>query len=115
MSKNTVAVTDASFDEQVIQSEQPVLVDVWAPWCGPCRMIGPSIDELALEYQGRAKVVKLNVDENPETAGRYHVHSIPTLLVFKGGKVVEQQAGAVPKAVIARLIDSQLAGDRSPA
>jgi thioredoxin 1 len=108
MSTNTVTGTDANWDEQVIHSAQPVLVDFWAPWCGPCRMIGPSIDELAGEYAGRAKVVKVNVDENPEVSARYNVRSIPTLLIFVNGQVVEQQTGAVPKPVLAKLLESQL-------
>jgi thioredoxin 1 len=108
MANNTVTGTDANWEEQVLHSEQPVLVDFWAPWCGPCRQIGPSLEELAGEYAGRAKVVKVNVDENPEVAGRYNVRSIPTLLVFVKGQVVEQQTGAAPKPVIAKLLDAQL-------
>jgi thioredoxin 1 len=108
MSKNTVTGTEANWEEQVIHSEQPVLVDFWAPWCGPCRAIAPALDELAGEYDGRAKVVKVNVDENPELAGRYNVQAIPTLLVFVKGQVVEQTRGAAPKPVLAKLLDAQL-------
>jgi thioredoxin 1 len=108
MSKNTVTGTEANWDEQVMHSEQPVLVDFWAPWCGPCRMIAPSLEELAGEYAGRAKVVKVNVDENPDLAGRYGVRSIPALFVIVKGQVVEQQTGAVPKPVLDKLISAQL-------
>ncbi len=95
------AVSTAEFDTQVLQSEQPVLVDFWAVWCGPCRAIAPAVDAVAQEYEGKAKVFKLNVDENPEIAGRYGVMSIPTLMIFKGGqKVGELVGGQNTKATI---------------
>ena len=87
------AVTTAEFDTEVLQSEMPVLVDFWAVWCGPCRMIAPAVDAVASEYAGKAKVVKLNVDEQPEIAGRYGVQSIPTLMIFKGGQKVDELIG----------------------
>ena len=91
---NAVAVTDQTFDTEVIQASVPVLVDFWAAWCGPCRAIAPAVEEIATEYQGRAKVVKLDVDENQDVSIRYGVQSIPTLLVFKDGQVVERLVGA---------------------
>ncbi len=102
--QNTLHFTDASFEQDVLQSDVPVLVDFWAEWCGPCRMIGPTIDAIADEYAGRLKVGKVNVDENGNTAMRYQVRSIPTLLVFKGGKVVDQRVGALGKTDLQRLL-----------
>jgi len=90
-------LTDANFQQEVLKSEKPVLVDFWAVWCGPCRMIAPVVEEIAKEYQGKLKVGKLDVDHNPETAMQFGVRSIPTLLVFKGGRVVEQIVGALPR------------------
>ena len=104
-----VAVSDASFAEEVLQSTQPVLVDFWAPWCGPCRMIAPVLDELAVEYKGRVKIVKVNVDENPIIADRYSIRSIPTLLFFKGGQVAEQVVGGVSKRALTSRLDTLLA------
>jgi thioredoxin 1 len=92
------SVTTADFDQEVLQSEVPVLVDFWAAWCGPCRAIAPHVDAVAEEYSGKAKVVKLNVDDAPEIAGRYGVQSIPTLIVFKGGQKVGEMIGAGPNA-----------------
>lgn len=92
-----IPVTDANFDQEVLKAESKVLVDMWAPWCGPCRMMGPVIDEIAEEYDGSLKVCKLNVDENPDTAAKYGVMSIPTLLVFENGQVVNHLVGFRPK------------------
>ena len=100
--------TSGNFQDVVLNSDKPVLVDFWAEWCGPCRMIGPVVDELHSEYAGQAVIGKLNVDENPEIASNYGVRSIPTLLVFKGGQVVDKIVGAVPKATIAQKINNQL-------
>ena len=100
--------TSSNFQDTVLNSDKPVLVDFWAEWCGPCRMIGPVVEEIANEYEGRAVIGKLNVDENPEIAGNYGVRSIPTLLIFKGGDVVDKIVGAVPKPAITSKIDAQL-------
>jgi thioredoxin 1 len=98
-------VTDASFDSDVLKADVPVLIDFWAPWCGPCKAIAPVIDELAKDYAGRLKVVKMNVDDNPNTPSQYGVRSIPNLLLFKGGQVKDQIVGAVPKAVLVKAVD----------
>ena len=90
-------VTDANFEEIVIGSQVPVMVDLWAEWCGPCRMVGPIMDQMSTEYEGKALVVKLDVDSNPETSAKFGVRNIPTVLFFKGGEVVDKQVGAVPK------------------
>ena len=103
-----LSVTGSDFEEKVLKSDVPVLVDFWAEWCGPCKAIGPSVEQLAAEYAGKAKVYKLNVDEDPMIASNYGVMSIPALLVFKGGKVVDQMVGAAPKATIAQLIQRAL-------
>ena len=100
-------VNDSNFDAVVLQSQLPVLVDFWAPWCGPCRAIGPIIDELANEYEGKLSVVKLNVDESPSTPGKYGIRAIPTLILFKNGEVVEQVTGAVSKSSIATMIEQK--------
>jgi thioredoxin 1 len=104
----TLTFSDNSFDKDVLNSEVPVLVDFWAEWCGPCRMMTPTIDALATDYDGRVKIGKLNVDENGGTAMRYNVRGIPTLLLFKGGKVVEQKVGAVGKTDVQKMIDNHL-------
>ncbi len=103
----TLEITDANFKE-VLKTDKPVLIDFWAEWCGPCKMIGPIVNELANEYEGKAIIGKVNVDENPNTAAQYGIRSIPTLLVFKDGEIVDKQIGAVPKAVLAGKLDAQL-------
>ena len=108
MNKDVVVLTDDNWKKEVTEAEGPVLVDFWAEWCPPCRMIAPSIDALATAYSGRAKVGKLNVDENPGVAGTLGIRSIPTLLVFKGGKVADQQIGALPQPRIAEMLERQL-------
>lgn len=100
--------TSSNWNEQVLQSDKPVLVDFWAEWCGPCRMIGPIVEEIAKEYDGKAVIGKLNVDENGDIAMNYGIRSIPTLLVFKGGQIVDKVVGAVPKTAITQKIDAQL-------
>ena len=104
-----VTGTDDNFETEVLGSDQPVLVDFWATWCGPCRTIAPTIEELASEYDGKAKVVKLDVDNNPQTAMKYGIRSIPSLLFFKNGRPVDQMVGVVPKKVLAEKLDA-LAG-----
>lgn len=106
MGANTVEFTDANFDAEVLQSQQPVLVDFWAPWCGPCRQIAPMIDALASEYAGTIKVGKVNVDDSPQAAGQYGVQSIPTLMIFKGGEIVDRFVGAKPKSVLQAALDA---------
>ncbi len=106
---NTLTFTDADFDSQVLQSDQPVLVDFWAVWCGPCRQMAPVIDSLAEKYAGRVKIGKLDVDHNPGSAQRYSVRGIPTMLLFKNGQPVEQIVGSVPESRLASTIDSHLA------
>ncbi|MBS1490876.1 MAG: thioredoxin [Bacteroidetes bacterium] len=103
----TMELTDSNFDE-VIKSDKPVLVDFWAEWCGPCKMIGPLVEELANDYEGKAIIAKLNVDENPQATARFGVRNIPTLLVFKNGQVVDKQVGAVPKSVLASKLQAQV-------
>jgi len=106
--KNVVAVNDLNFDTEVVNSDRPVLVDFTATWCGPCRQIAPLVDQLADEYEGRAKVAKLDIDESPETARRFQIRGVPTILVFKGGEVVDQQVGLAPKTILAKKIDGAL-------
>lgn len=108
MAGNLVELTDANFEAEVLKSELPVLVDFWAPWCGPCRMIAPAIEALGAEYAGKAKVGKLNTDENENVSAKYGIRSIPTLLVFKNGEVVNQLVGALPKEKIAEQLNRAL-------
>ena len=105
---NTLNFTDSAFDQDVINSEVPVLVDFWAPWCGPCRAMSPTVDAVADEYAGKVKVGKLNTDDNQGTATRYQIRGIPTLLLFKGGKVVDQRVGAIGKPDMKKMLDAQL-------
>ena len=102
-------LSDADFKSQVLQSTRPTLVDFWAPWCGPCRTIGPVLDELAIERAGSVKIAKLNVDENPNAAATYQIDSIPTLLLFKGGEIVGRLVGLQPKAELERVLDQAAA------
>lgn len=108
MAGNTIDVTTSSFSDDVLNSDKAVLVDFWATWCGPCKMIAPALDELAGTYAGRAKVVKVDIDQNRQVAMKYHVRSIPTLLLFKGGQVQATQIGAVGKAQLAQMLDKAL-------
>ena len=105
---NVLQVSDADFEAEVIRSNLPVLIDFWAPWCGPCKVIAPVVEELAGEYQGRLKVAKMNVDENPLTPSRYGVRGIPNLIIIKGGVVKEQIVGAAPKAKLVQAIEGAL-------
>ena len=100
--------TDANFKSEVLEAGKVALVDFWATWCGPCMMLGPVIEELAGDYEGRAVIAKLNVDENPNTAAQYGIRSIPSLLIFKGGQVVDQMLGAMPKNMIAKKLEEYL-------
>jgi thioredoxin 1 len=108
MGNATVAVTDATFDAEVRQSTIPVVVDFWAEWCGPCKMIGPALEELATEYAGRVKIVKVNVDENPDSPATLGVRGIPALFMFKNGQVISNKVGAAPKAALATWIQSAI-------
>lgn len=100
-------ITDTNF-EAIINSDKPVLVDFWAEWCGPCKMIGPIVEELANDYDGKAVIGKVDVDTNPEVSAKFGIRSIPTLLVFKNGQIVDKQVGAVPKSVLSQKLDAQL-------
>ena len=105
---HTVNFTDASFDKDVLNAEVPVLVDFWAEWCGPCRMMAPTVDQVASDYAGKVKVGKLDVDSNQQTAARYGIRGIPTLLLFKGGQIVEQKVGAIGKPEFQKMLDKHL-------
>ncbi|UZQ54856.1 thioredoxin [Trichothermofontia sichuanensis B231] len=102
------AVTDTTFKQEVLESDLPVLVDFWAPWCGPCRMVAPVVDEIAEQYEGQVKVVKVNTDENPSIASQYGIRSIPTLMIFKEGQRVDMVVGAVPKTTLANTLEKYL-------
>lgn len=104
----TTQVSDKSFENDILQSELPVLVDFWAPWCGPCRAIAPVLDELSEEFAGQVKIVKINVDENPATAGKYSIRAIPTLILFNKGEVIEQVTGAVAKSNLKQMLAKAL-------
>ena len=104
-----IILTEDNFQKEVLESDLPVLVDFWAPWCGPCQIVGPMVEEIAKEYEGRLKVGKLNVDENQNLAARYSIRGIPTLLIFKDGQIIEQIVGALPKETLKSKIDMALA------
>lgn len=101
-------VADANFEEVVLKSDKPVLVDFWAEWCGPCRMVGPIVDELAKEYEGKVEMAKVNVDDNPEVTAQYGIRNIPTILFFKNGEIVDKTVGALPKGKLAEKLEALL-------
>jgi thioredoxin 1 len=105
---NTLTFTDSSFDTDVLNADVPVLVDFWAEWCGPCRMMGPTVDQVASDYVGKVKVGKLDVDSNQQTASRYGIRGIPTILLFKGGQIVEQKVGAIGKNDFQKMLDKHI-------
>lgn len=105
MSTEAKHITESDFETEVLGADKPVLVDFWAPWCGPCRMVGPEVEAVAAEYAGRANVVKINVDEQPELAGRYGIMSIPTIIVFKNGEIAEQVVGAVNRGKLKEMLE----------
>jgi len=105
---DTLTFTDGSFDTDVLNAEVPVLVDFWAEWCGPCRMMGPTVDQVASDYAGKVKVGKLDVDSNQQTASRYGIRGIPTILLFKGGQIVEQKVGAIGKGEFQKMLDKHV-------
>ena len=108
MAEHIIHISDESFEQEVLQSERPVLIDYWAEWCGPCKMIAPVLDEIATEYSDRLKVVKLNIDDNPQTPPKYGIRGIPTLMVFKDGQVEATKVGAVSKAQLTAFLDDSL-------
>jgi thioredoxin 1 len=108
--QNTLTFTDATFESDVLSAEVPVLVDFWAEWCGPCRMMGPTVDQIAVDYADKVKVGKVDVDSNQQVAARYGIRGIPTLLLFKGGKVVDQKVGAIGKPEFQKMLDAHVQG-----
>ena len=108
MSTEAKHITESDFETEVLGADKPVLVDFWAPWCGPCRMVGPEVEAVAAEYAGRVNVVKINVDEQPELAGRYGIMSIPTIIVFKNGEIAEQVVGAVNRGKLKEMLDRHI-------
>jgi thioredoxin 1 len=110
---DTLTFTDATFESDVLKSEVPVLVDFWAEWCGPCRMMGPTVDQVATDYTGKVKVGKLDVDSNQQTAAKYGIRGIPTLLLFKDGKVVDQKVGAIGKPEFQKMLDTHVQAQKS--
>jgi len=104
----TIEITDSNFEEVVLKADKPVLVDFWAEWCGPCRMVGPVVEELSNEYEGKVVIGKVDVDNNPEVSMKFGIRNIPALLFFKDGEIVDKQIGAVPKSVLAEKLDKQL-------
>ncbi len=108
MSENIIEVTDDSFEDEVLNSSEPVLVDYWAEWCGPCKMITPVLEEIASDYSGKIKVVKLNIDDNPDTPPKFGIRGIPTLMLFKGGEVEATKVGALSKSQLTAFIDSSI-------
>ena len=109
MSDKVIHASDADFDAAVLQSAEPVLVDFWAPWCGPCKMIAPALEDISKELNGKVKIAKLNIDENPELAAKFGVRSIPTLMIFKDGEVADMKVGAAPKTALSHWINGAVA------
>ncbi|QDT36497.1 thioredoxin [Stratiformator vulcanicus] len=108
MAENVMEFTDSNFESDVLSAGEPVLVDFWAPWCGPCRMLAPTVEQIADEYSGRVRVGKVNTDENPAVASKHNISSIPTVMLFKGGEVVETSIGVAPKEKLSTMIDNHL-------